>query len=524
MDTFKFLTKTLVFAIIISSSLFVYFPPKITLAVDAVSIVGGPGDAAELEMASNMTVGTVANVATSVGVKMIEKNLDITKMIIRAIARAIIRGIIRSTIQWINSGFQGKPGFLQDPQRFLLNIADAELGRLIQGSELNFVCSPFQLNIKKALILSRKQSFGSRTSCTLSGVSNNMNNFISGVNNQFGQYGGWTAWDTMTTQPQNNPYGAYALASAELNIRIQNSQGQQIKLLDWGKGFLSWRNQECVSKADAATIESTANGGGDLLSKPDYSNCKIETPGSLIEDQLALVVGDDVRQLELAQDFNDLVSALIGQMITSAIGLLGSSSSYSSGGVDQSYLGVLGQQDSSTLSNSKNVLINDLNRSISDENNYINANKSILSRINSTESNILGLLSCETGTTSTSTASYSSGGSWALDKLKNILPSMRIQYTNNIASATTNIASLESIKVKANNVSASNYSEIGNVSKELIAIQSSLHMDVHTSQLTNIDGYQTKQSLQAYDTEAQTRLNDCQMSKYGTTGSTVFGF
>ncbi len=499
--------------VFISTLTFIYLPGKVAKAMPVEDIP------TEIQTA----VSAAANIATQMMIKELLDMDKIIRAIIRSIARAIIRGIIRSTIQWINSGFQGKPGFLQDPQRFLLNIADVELGRLIQGSELNFVCSPFQLNIKKALILSRKQSFGSRTSCTLSGVSNNMNNFISGVNNQFGQYGGWTAWDTMTTQPQNNPYGAYALASAELNIRIQNSQGQQIKLLDWGKGFLSWRNQECVSKADAATVEATANGGGDLLSKPDYSNCKIETPGSLIEDQLALVVGDDVRQLELAQDFNDLITALIGQLVTSAVGLLGSTAA-ASGGADQSYLGVLGQQDSTGLLNTKDKIISSANSSINDERSYISANQTLLSRIDRTETALWNLIACETGTTSTSTISYASNATWAQDKIRNILPTIRAKYQTNIDTASTSISVFQKIISDAQKATSNDPGTFTPISNRLISALSTAHNSTSVTVIRNQDSYDLNQTLTPMNTEAQTRLNDCQMSKYGTTGSTVFGF
>lgn len=499
--------------VFISTLTFIYLPGKVAKAMPV----------EDIPVQIKTAITAAANVVMESILKQILDLDKVVKGIIRSIARAIIRGIIRSTIQWINSGFQGKPGFLQDPQKFLLNIADVELGKLIQGSELNFVCSPFQLNIKKALILSRKQSFGSRTSCTLSGVSNNMNNFISGVNNQFGQYGGWTAWDTMTTQPQNNPYGAYALASAELNIRIQNSQGQQIKLLDWGKGFLSWRNQECVSKADAATVEATTNGGGDLLSKPDYSNCKIETPGSLIEDQLALVVGDDVRQLELAQDFNDLVTALIGQLVTSAVGLLGSTAA-ASGGADQSYLGVLGQQDSTGLLNTKDKVISSANSSISDERSYISANQALINRISSTETSLWNLIICETGTTSTSTISYASNVTWAQDKIRNILPTIRSKYQTNIDTASTSISVFQKIISDAQKATSNDPGTFTPISNRLISALSTAHNSTSVTVIRNQDSYDLNQTLTPMNSETQTRLNSCQMSKYGTTGSTVFGF
>src|SRR3989338_6585104 len=112
--------------------------------------------------------------------------------------------------------------------------------------------------------------------------------------------------------PQNNPYGAYIATTNRLSASIVTAQGQQIKLLDWGKGFRSWRSCEKWGP-------------------------HIKTPGSIIQDQTSGALGTTFRELELANEIDEIVGALINQLLVKAItgvgGLLGASKgSITSGG------------------------------------------------------------------------------------------------------------------------------------------------------------------------------------------------
>src|SRR5690606_1528490 len=119
---------------------------------------------------------------------------------------------------------------------YLRDIADQVAGDFIYGSELGFLCSPFELDVRAALDIQYQESqdFGSQVQCTLSDVVNNVENFGQSFSN-------WSDWFQITTRPQNNPYGAMLMAQAELDARIRNAQGQELELLDWGEGFLSMR-------------------------------------------------------------------------------------------------------------------------------------------------------------------------------------------------------------------------------------------------------------------------------------------
>src|SRR3989344_3615813 len=223
-----------------------------------------------------------------------ERTLDSIWMLM---AKTTIRQITTSTVNWINNGFQGGPAYVTDVRGFLLDLVDAQTANFIEGTALELLCSPWRMDIKIALSLP-SAGFREDVRCTLSDIVANIDDFING---DFSQ-GGWAGWIELTTQ--NNPYRDYLRSASELNARIEQAQGEEMKLLDWGNGFLSYK------KCEEGPRPTTQGGGPGAP-----VNCKIVTPGSVIESQLANVLGSGVRQLELADEFNEIVNALMSQLI-----------------------------------------------------------------------------------------------------------------------------------------------------------------------------------------------------------------
>lgn len=178
------------------------------------------------------------------------------------------------------------PPRIQNPGNFLTGVADQVAGNFIAGSELGFLCEPFKLDIRFALNFNYTSTFDRKIGCTLTDVLNNVENFTDFSQGDFAK-GGWSGWLSVSQNRQNNPYGAYLTSKGELNARITGAKNIELLKLDWGNGFLSMEDE----------------------------NGNIQTPGTLIENQLALSLGSDVRQLELADEFNEILAALGGQLI-----------------------------------------------------------------------------------------------------------------------------------------------------------------------------------------------------------------
>ncbi len=212
----------------------------------------------------------------------------------RTIGKAVIQQMTNSIVNWINSGFNGKPAFVTNFERFFSNVGDQAAGEFIRGSALSFLCSPFKLQIKVAIA----QSYARRNaaaSCTLTGAIKNINSFMNG---NFSQ-GGWGGLIQFTTVPTNNPYGAYAYAQAGLAGAQQNAINSANRNVTPG-GFISL--QKCTNDPYTGA-----------------KDCKVVTPGAVIEDSLKETLKQPFLANQLAQSFDQIVSALLNQLVTKTL-------------------------------------------------------------------------------------------------------------------------------------------------------------------------------------------------------------
>ncbi len=182
------------------------------------------------------------------------------------------------------------------------------------------------------------------------------------------------------TNYNNNPYGAYITASAELKYQIASAQGQQTQQLGWSQGFFS--KAKCVDTQGVIGGISQATGDPPQL-PTNQQTCEafggtwmIQTPGTLINAQLQEVLGSGQRQLELADEIDEIISALMAQLgqkaLTSLDGLSGLSSKTSSSATTQgSYLDQLtNTTDTGAVTASREVLVMNVTGSASLEQDY----------------------------------------------------------------------------------------------------------------------------------------------------------
>ncbi len=308
------------------------------------------------------------------------KNIDCTwKGIAWQLAHTVLHSLTGSVVNWINSGFQGSPAFLTNPEGYFANLGDQLTGAFISDTGiLAGLCSPFNIDIRLALALGQGGQTNPYT-CTLGSIINNVqNSTINGMSiggfmgGDFSQ-GGWPAFIALA-EPQNNEAGAYLQAHSDLLARIGAKQGQVQQQLLQGNGFLSWQscnditssiagggsvtpqyiNQTLgLSNAQYATLQKNVVGtyntgnGTSIQQTADatgehYSQCTTETPGSIINSSLAKTLGASADELNLTNDINQIVSALFSQLLSKTLqgGLFSASHSSSSG----SNLGSLTQQ------------------------------------------------------------------------------------------------------------------------------------------------------------------------------------
>ena len=306
------LTITLVFALA-----FVYTPQDyaslktVPLAEAQFSVIDVERVAADARLAVIQSAAFAqATVATAANVTLTSKE-TILDGIAFGIGKAIISSLMGSLIRWINSGFKGSPAFIQDIKRFLIDAADKAAGEFIRGlgGIGSFVCSPFKLDIQIALSIKYQQARENDdpNECRLSDIVNNIEDFY---NDTFSE-SSLEDFITITSSPeQYTPYGQILSAEATMRVRLANAKGQVLTEGNWGGGFLSGK----ICRA----IEGSSG---------PKESCTISKPGQVIAGSLNKALGAGQDQLVAADEINELIAALIGQLANQAIigaaGLLG---------------------------------------------------------------------------------------------------------------------------------------------------------------------------------------------------------
>lgn len=313
---------------------------------------GPPGGGSTLFMQTVQNASALAGNAINTITSVMTGNLWLKENVLDgigwAIAKRIVSGMVRSLINWVNSGFQGSPAFVSDLKGFLLNIADEEMGRIVSemGDVGSFICSPFRLDVQ--ISLSAQYAQGRTTgqsapTCTITGIIDNIEGFISGID----PGNGISDWLQITSAPQTNtPYGAVLNAEVAARARLINAEGQVLTEVNWGDGFLSQKICEAVG----------GTGG---------QQCTISKPGRIIADQINKALGAGQDALIEADEINELISALLGQLankaLTGVAGLLGLSGGnpYSYSDYDGSYLDELVAESDELLVNAGEDAITD---------------------------------------------------------------------------------------------------------------------------------------------------------------------
>ncbi len=310
---------------------------------------------------------------------------QILKNMIVAMARMMIHNLTQQIVMLIRTGGKsGTPLFVQNWQSFLLDAANQASGQFIQDLGLTKLCQPFALRLR--IMFSDDGDAAPiyrRYACTVTDVANNFQNFYNDFNN-----GGWARW-IQITQPQNNIYGAYlGLAidkETQQSVAVQASLNEAIS----ANGFLNITEKTCTTNDNVVTYDSEQ---GPIYQPVQVCNSKTVSPGKYLENRLAEATTDDIRQLGLAQSFNEIIMAAFQALIQN---IFFSQGGLASGSVNSSSVSVPLQNSLNNLQ--QNYLqVSGIDQAISREQTIINIKRDSAARIQN-EIQILGQLqSCLT--------------------------------------------------------------------------------------------------------------------------------
>ncbi|HEY1037096.1 MAG TPA: hypothetical protein VGE62_00775 [Candidatus Paceibacterota bacterium] len=240
-----------------------------------------------------------------------------------AIAWCLLNGTIEAiadaTIAWANSGFEGSPAFLENPETFFQELADIEAQNFISSVAYNTagynVCEPFRVELAIGLANSYsnqtgRNRFNKVASCSMDQMQAALMSSSVGYGVEVGGGPGknkdltgyWTAWG-QARKSQNNVWGSWIAANDFLYGEIEK-KGNTVKFeLGLNNGWLNFARCEDQEAAK----------------KGDRSSCKTYTPGSLVQSSLEKNLDIPKDRLVMAQKFDQVISAVIENLIKVAL-------------------------------------------------------------------------------------------------------------------------------------------------------------------------------------------------------------
>ena len=212
-----------------------------------------------------------ASTVTDTVLSLKELAREIGRLFLQRLARKFLAEMTTSTINWINTGFHGKPLFLENPESFFRNIAKSEIRNFVDMVGYNRLNFPFGRQIALQAINSYKRQFEVNAQYSLSRVINDPA-LLASYRNNF-NVGGWNGFLLNTQYPQNNYLGFQMMMNNELALRLEGTTSNIATRiqnnLQQGLGFLS--QQTCLSNPEY-------NNNVDPYNRPAFKKPQFNAP------------------------------------------------------------------------------------------------------------------------------------------------------------------------------------------------------------------------------------------------------
>jgi hypothetical protein len=258
--------------------------------------------------------------------------------LVNNIKEMLIDSITADLVAWIESGFEGEPAFLTNPTAYFKDIGKAAVSAYLYDSGMDeFICEPFRVDVILQFLWDYEtppqSQFGS-LSCDLEDVFSegvvltvggrgDPNNEISG---QTGGGRGGNSTTTTITRDTRSSTERYRAAVEEGDFNAGGALMGMSKMLEPGNNqYDQTVRVQANAKAKIDNIEATektaiAQGSGWLSQRCDTDGDgkkeEVCTPGHYIAGQVDQWMGSSLSQLELADEFAEILDALIKYVVT----------------------------------------------------------------------------------------------------------------------------------------------------------------------------------------------------------------
>lgn len=247
-------------------------------------------------------------------------------------AKYLIRQIVDDLAVWIRSGANGKPRFIQNFKDYLYEAADNAGGLLLEqilGKEnAKLLCEPWRLKITFDLFDKFKRNkYSFKAQCKISEILD-QDAFLADFNR-----GGWPAFLMTALDDGSNPMGSYLLTQHEKERRE----------------YFELEAAKLEAKTNKGALPGVCIESQKTRTKPATKTClrsEILTPGAAIIDMLPEVFATDLKQLEIADELNEIIAATIDAIRMKRFwqdGLVGATTGFDDEG--NPFAGFLGEND-----------------------------------------------------------------------------------------------------------------------------------------------------------------------------------
>ncbi len=231
-----------------------------------------------------------------------------------AVAKNTLAQVTNKTLNWVNTGLNGNPLYVQNKGSFLTTIANKQVKSYLAA--LPQTDSIFGNALESGI----RQGITGRSDGMLNVYPNtpqaqSYKSFLTDFTS-----GGWDSF----LNPSYNAIGALFTATDTLDKSIASQKQDASDEIQRNNGFLDMKH--CVKYADSNfTQTSTAISGG-LSSNPTCVQWQTDTPGSVIAAQVQTITTSPVRQLEYADKINEVLGGFFDSFVNSLLqkGLRGS--------------------------------------------------------------------------------------------------------------------------------------------------------------------------------------------------------
>ena len=280
--------------------------------------------------------------------------------IAKYLATKLLDEITLATVDWINSGFEGQPLYLTDPEGFFNNIATEEIN-LVTGvftDPQRILEYPFGQVIMTSILQGLQQDFYHEAQFSLNEV------LAHGTYEEFHEdfsIGGWAGY-TALFETNNNPFGQYFDTQDHLSRQIAGTSHSTAidfkRELNESGGFLSQRRcimsqtgeDDYIASDDESEGQYYVPSGGPVpdavyahesvnydtesgvpptedqadaidvfVMRSQCAEWKNMTPGGVISDQIKNAVNIPNEELLLVDELNESIGLIIDALLTQLV-------------------------------------------------------------------------------------------------------------------------------------------------------------------------------------------------------------